>query len=286
MKEYAVCHEAIAACLASGRFAVAHLFAEETTMTMHTHPSFELYYSISGGRQFFIDNKYYPVQPGDAFVINQHESHCLTHVDQGLHERIVLSIDPSFVARLSTNSTDLAYCFGDRSDGFSHRLPLTTDQQRQLIYLVHKITSADGYGADAIENAAFTELLVMLNGVFRSREQFSIAGERYRYNESVTAIIDYINRHIHEKPTLASIAEQFHISSTHLCRVFKAETGTTIHKYLQMRRISIAKQLLAKGCSVATTCEQSGFNNYANFIRTFTKTVGIPPRQFGKSSAQ
>jgi AraC-like DNA-binding protein len=284
MKEHAVCHEAIAACLASRRFTVAHLFKEEKTMNMHSHESLEVYYSISGGQQFFIDKKYYSIQSGDAFVINERESHCLTQIDPGAHERIVLSIHPAYLAQLSTPQTDLSYCFYDRSDGFSHRVHIDKSRQRKFMYLIHKIVSAEGFGADAIENAAFTELMVMLNGIFRQREHRHVAGESYRYNKLVEDVIDYINNNLTDKTTLSAIAENFYISDTHLCRVFKAETGATIHQYLRMRRLSIAKQLLAKGCSVAETCEQSGFNDYANFIRTFTKTVGIPPKQFAKSS--
>ena len=54
---------------------------------MHIHDCYELYYSISGGRQFLIDNRFYAIAPGDLFIINQYESHKLTQIDNHVHER-------------------------------------------------------------------------------------------------------------------------------------------------------------------------------------------------------
>ncbi|MCX7657471.1 MAG: helix-turn-helix domain-containing protein, partial [Oscillospiraceae bacterium] len=39
------------------------------------------------------------------------------------------------------------------------------------------------------------------------------------------------------------------------------------------------------GYSVAETCEKSGFNDYTNFVKAFTKAVGISPKKYGKYSA-
>ena len=77
-------------------------------MSMHIHDSYEIYFSISGGKQFLIDNRFYDIRPGDLFFINQFESHYLTQIDQQVHERIVLSIYPDYLKELSTESTDLS----------------------------------------------------------------------------------------------------------------------------------------------------------------------------------
>ncbi|WP_244169688.1 MULTISPECIES: AraC family transcriptional regulator [Paenibacillus] len=49
------------------------------------------------------------------------------------------------------------------------------------------------------------------------------------------------------------------------------------------RRIALAKSCLSGGLSITEACYQSGFSDYANFIRSFTKTVGISPGRFAKS---
>ena len=115
MEELYSCKQAIETCIKSQTFSIAHLYKDENAMEMHIHDCYEIYYSISGGKQFLIDNKFYGIEPGTLFVINQYESHKLTQVDKMVHERIVLSIHPDYTKKLSTAETNLDACFsGDR----------------------------------------------------------------------------------------------------------------------------------------------------------------------------
>lgn len=285
MREFTACKESADECLQSKRFTVAYLHSEEKTMEMHIHRCHEIYYSISGGKQFFIGDKCYDIEPGDLFIINQYESHYLSQRDDVVHDRIVFSIHPDFLVKLSTEHTDLSHCFLYREDNYSHRLRLDKESQNRLIYLAHKITSTSGYGADVIENAAFLELMVMINRQFQKHDPDAQPSQKYHYNELVGDILDYINENITQKISISSIADRFFLSESYVCRLFKAETGTTINKYLSARRISIAKTLLAGGCSAAEACEKSGFNDYTNFIKAFTKAVGISPKRFSINAA-
>lgn len=63
MEELHSCKQAIENCTTTQTFAIAHLYKEEKTMDMHIHDCYELYYSISGGKQFLIDNKFYSIEP-------------------------------------------------------------------------------------------------------------------------------------------------------------------------------------------------------------------------------
>ena len=75
-------------------------------------------------------------------------------------------------------------------------------------------------------------------------------------------------------------AAHFYLSSSYLCRIFKDETGTTINRYITAKRISRAKALLAEGYSVTETCGMCGFQDYSNFLKAFTKAVGISPKKY------
>ena len=90
------CKDSIANCIEQKFFAIAHLYSDEKPMDMHIHDCYEIYYSISGGKQFLIDNCFYNIFPGDIFFINQYESHHLTQIDSQVHERIIISIYPDF----------------------------------------------------------------------------------------------------------------------------------------------------------------------------------------------
>jgi AraC-like DNA-binding protein len=284
MNLFTSCQEAINDCLTEKRFAIAHLSNSEKTMDMHIHDCFEVYISLSGSKHFFIDDRSYDVKKGDIFVINQYESHYLVHDNTEVNDRIVISIDPHFLESLSSEKTDLCKCF-NKNDVVSHH-KMTTDQY-QLNYinsLIYKITMTDGFGSDLIENSAFVELMILVNKLFLEYNSESNVYLRYPNNELVGNILEYINKNISETVTIESIAKELYISSSYACRVFKSETGTTINKYITARKISLAKSMLANGCSVKEACERSGFNDYANFIKVFSKVVGISPKKYGKYS--
>lgn len=284
MKELASCKTAVENCLRDRSFSIAHLYKEEKAMDMHIHDCYELYYSISGGKQFLIDNKFYTIAPGDLFVINQYESHKLTQIDSMVHERIVLSVHPDYTKKLSTSKTDLDHCFTSRSGNFQHRLSLNREQQKRFLYYINKITSAEGYAHDIIEQCAFMEMLVMINSLSDSTEKekelLPESLSSYKYNHQVEDILGYINRNIARPISIQQLAGEFYLSESYICRIFKSTTGTTINKYITARRISIAKALLNEGVSVAEAYERSGFTDYSNFFKAFTKAVGISPKKY------
>ena len=282
MKELNSCKEAMAKSIENKYFAVAHLYKDEKAMEMHIHDCYEVYFSISGGKQFLIDNQVYDIAPGDLFLINQYDSHYLTQIDKELHERIVIMIDPEYMRSISTEETNLDACFQGRSDNFSHKLSLTQEQQGRFLYFINKLVTSNGYGHDLLERATFTELFVMINKIVADRENNTEAEKPATYNEQVDSILSYLNNNLQYPVSIGDLSKHFYISESYICRIFKAATGTTINKYMTARRISIAKSLLAEGIGVSEVCERCGFSDYSNFLKAFTKSVGISPKKYSQ----
>ncbi|WP_026651106.1 AraC family transcriptional regulator [Butyrivibrio proteoclasticus] len=283
MKELNSCKEAMASSIENKYFSIAHLYKDEKAMEMHIHDCYEVYFSISGGKQFLIDNKVYDIKPGDLFLINQYDSHYLTQIDKELHERIVIMIDPDFMRGISSSETNLDACFRDRGDKFSHKLSLSGDQQSRFLYFINKILTSNGYGHDLLERATFTELFVMINQIIIDKNTDKVTDKAATYNEQVDAILSYLNNNIQYPISIGDLAKQFYISESYICRIFKSATGTTINKYMTARRISIAKSLLAEGIGVSEVCERCGFSDYSNFLKAFTKSVGISPKKYSQN---
>ena len=104
------------------------------------------------------------------------------------------------------------------------------------------------------------------------------------YSQQVDDILAYINLNITSPITIEQLAGEFFLSESYICRIFKSATGTTINKYISARRISIAKALLSDGISVTEAYEKSGFSDYSNFFKAFTKAVGISPKKYAQCS--
>ena len=306
MKEFSSCKAAIDFCLEKQYFSVSHLYHDEKPMNMHIHDCYEVYFSISGGRQFLIDNRFYSIMPGDVFFINQYESHHLTQIDKAVHERIVLSIHPNYLKAVSSDATDLNACFAHRTGREPHKVTLSAERQKRFLYYVHKICNHHEYGEDLIEQSAFVELMVFLNRLFAESHIAASEAEsasleanssqpgriRAESEESAAAhlqvdnILTYINQNIQKPLTIDELSAQFFLSSSYLCRIFKAATGTTINKYITAKRITIAKSLLSEGYTVNEACERCGFHDYSNFLKAFTRAVGISPKKYSQFSGR
>jgi AraC-like DNA-binding protein len=286
MIEFGSCKLAFQSCIENKRFAVAHLYNDEMPMDMHIHDCYEIYFSISGGKQFLIDNRFYDIHPGDIFFINQYESHYLSQLDQAVHERIILAIYPDFLKSLGSEATDLNHCFAHRGTEVSHRLHLSTEEQNKFRYFSHKLVHTSGFGADLEETALFMQLMVFLNRIFGSKCE-SLPEERAASacHGQVDEILTYINQNIRSQLSIDELSSHFFLSSSYLCRIFKAATGTTINKYITAKRITVAKSLLGSGHSVTETCELCGFNDYSNFLKAFTKAVGLSPKKYARCAS-
>lgn len=295
------CQDAIESCLNTQHFAAAHLYNDERPMKIHIHDCYEIYYSISGGKQFLIDNRFYDFKPGDLFFINQYESHYLSQIDSVTHERIILSIYPDYLKSCCTDQTDLNYCFSSRGHAGGHKVSLTADEQSRFLYYIHKLRDVGTFGQDVLEHALFLELMTFLNKIFYTRNvqtaQAIDASSRsavlsantadHEKNPSsrhtqIDAILSYVNQNLTQELTIQNLASHFYLSPSYLCKIFKSETGTTINRYITAKRITHAKALLAEGYSVTDVCPMCGFNDYSNFLKAFTKAVGISPKKYAQ----
>ena len=285
MTIYDSCQPAIQSCLGTRTFALAWMYSDEKTMDMHIHDCYEIYFSISGGKQFLIDRRLYDVDPGNIFFINQFESHHLTQVDAAAHERIVISIHPEYLKRLSTTQTDLSYCFTCRDTPFGHKIMLSKEYQKRFTFFIHKLSESRDYGQDIIDRAVFQEMMACLNYIFISccngnMEMPATQMLTSAHYEEIDELLSFINQHLAEDLSMPVLASRLHFSSSYLRKLFKDATGTTITRYIIAKRISMAKLLLSDGHSVTETSILCGFQDYSNFLKTFTKMVGVSPKKY------
>ena len=289
MQFFDSCAKAILSCMETQTYSLAHLLSSEHTLDMHIHDCHEVYYSISGGKKFLINNHLYSFEPGDIFFINHSESHHLLQVEEAKHERYVINIHPRFIQMYSSASTDLGACFDSSNHPYGHKLSLTPKEQQRFLFLMHKLSSLDttDFGADIMEHLAFMELMLFFNELFSSKhhspEKPSATGKHYK---TTNEIITYINQNLTKDLSLSNLSKQFSMSDSHLNRIFKAETGTTLQKYIVGQRVALAKELLSDGHTVTEVFALSGFGDYSNFYRTFTKIVGISPKNYAINSTK
>ena len=248
----------------------------------HTHDFCEIYYSVSGGNSINIGGHCYEAAPGDVFIVAPGERHRMTGHDPQHYERFVVFAAPDFIENVSTPQTDLTSVFLRHSADFCHCRSLGRADRSRLELLLKKLYEPGGFASELLEAAAFLELLALLAGFYLLGEEERRPGRRSLAPE----LMHYIEERIDKPLAVSQIASAFFISESYACRVFKQEYGLTINKYIQERRMGMAKALLCQGFTVAETCERCGYNDYSHFIKTFTRVVGMSPKRYAISSSQ
>ena len=102
-------------------------------------------------------------------------------------------------------------------------------------------------------------------------------------NSYIHFVIDYINAKFRSKLTTTDIATMVHLHPSYLSRVFKEQTGCTISRFINARRITEAKQLLHEtDWTVEAIALHVGFYDTHHFQKCFRANVGCSPSEYRK----
>jgi AraC family transcriptional regulator len=138
-------------------------------------------------------------------------------------------------------------------------------------------THADRAYVEAI-GVVLVHELVRLNGAAGPIDP-PVLGGLASWQQRIIAA--YIEEHLAEKVSLATLAKLARLSPHHFCRAFKKSFGSPPHRYHNGRRIEHAKTLLAKReASVTDVGLTIGFGETSSFSAVFRKETGLTPTQY------
>ena len=118
--------------------------------------------------------------------------------------------------------------------------------------------------------ALLSQILILLSAT---------EGDRITHtNEELGArVARYLNSNIEKSLSLDRLARRFFVSKYHLCRAFKSYSGTSVHAYVNHKKIMYAKSLIESGLTASGAAERVGFGDYSAFYRAYVKIVGKSP---------
>jgi AraC family transcriptional regulator len=95
----------------------------------------------------------------------------------------------------------------------------------------------------------------------------------------------WLDAHAGEEVDLETAARQAGLSPFHFLRVFSRVLGVTPHQYLVRARLRRAARLLAgDDRPITRVAMEAGFGDLSNFVRTFHRAAGMPPRRFRRTA--
>ena len=247
-----------------------------TRPEFHYHEFCKILMLVSGSGGYTVDGQRYVLLSGDIVLVGSHTVHRPEFEPGAVYERIILYISPEFLRRSGVPGCDLSEIF---SGANGHVLRPEEPERKRLFSLaahLERELAGEDYGREILSAAALLRLLVQLGRNLR-RTDAPRPGPLTPGNERIAAILRHLDRHLAEDICIDDLAEQFYLSKYHMMRLFRRETGTTIHGYLTERRLMMARELMARGMSATDACFRSGWRSYCSFTRAWGKRFGSTP---------
>lgn len=155
-------------------------------------------------------------------------------------------------------------------------LRLRTDQFLRLRLLLQSTPDAAAFAA------WLQPLLRGAPGEWRKRPvpRADAFDDRGRF-DLAQAMSSFLDQHGQRNVGLAELEDVFGLSSFHLLRVFRRQTGLTPHQYaLQLRLRRSLIDLEGQPPRLGVLATQAGFSSHAHFSSAFRAAWGLSPREY------
>lgn len=158
--------------------------------------------------------------------------------------------------------------------------------QRALMRLLE---NGDPRDALQIEEGFLNVLQRVIAGAFRFGARSRPIPRRSRtaraHRECVEAAKSLLASHLGEPLSLERIAAAAGTSVFHLCRVFRGQTGQTIHRYLTRLRLRTALDRVLDGnLGLMDLALDLGFASHSHFTGAFREEFGISPSRLRRTA--
>lgn len=242
-------------------------------LTIHAHTGCELYCFLCGEGYYTVEGNHYLLSPGTILLMRSGETH-MPHIRAtSPYERIAVHFPLEYLAG---EEPTLRALFEDRPLGADNCYP---PDAADLDYVRSTLLRLCTPASDMTESRIRAYLIPVL---------YELASRRGRNADTqppparprdplVIDIIDYINSHLTEEFDLDELSRRFFFSKSHINKVFRAETGSSVWDYVVVKRLLLARSLLHSGVSAAGAAARSGFSDYSSFFRLYRRRFGVSP---------
>jgi len=246
---------------------------------VHEH-HYEIYFLLSGERNYFIQDRVLAAQKGDLVIINKKELHHTADRGEPGHERLLINFEDEFI-RLPEWEDGVKLLPFPSGSGV---LKLSREDQavvKNLMFKMMEELKAEPVGYSMFVRALLTELLLLICR-WGDRNAHDPDSQKPLHGK-VSKIAEYIMNNYREDISIAMLSERFFISPYYLCRMFKKLTGIGIVEYIQMARVKEAQRLLIEtDHKIIRIAEAVGYDNLGHFNRIFKKFAFMSPLQYRK----
>lgn len=253
----------------------------------HRHTELEISAIIKGRGTYNCSDIDYDFSPGDIFLHSGNDTHYFSHIAAGEPlSLIALRFEPRFIWSPGGQWFDSRYLkIFMTSDQISRKIPHEDATAGIIGTLLEEIFQECLDHVPSYDLLVKAKLLTILANMAKHFHPLLNMEQQPTVNivhlAQMETSINYILSHLKEPLTLDQLAREAAMSRSQYSSLFKSLNGVSVWDYITHQRINLAMyQLEHSDNSITQVCEDSGYNNIANFNRMFKKITGKTPREY------
>ena len=252
---------------------------QNAKVNLHSHTFYEVLFCRScEGVEYLVGAERYRLRKGDVVIVPPGVSHrpLLPEAMAGPYIRDVLWMSEEFVQQMN-----------HWHPGIMGKVALDTallhteeDVQASIGKLFEQGIRESESNADDRELAVIGNTITLLTQLRRAYATRSARPMQAERPELLDRVLQYIEKNLAHKISLAEVAHHFFVSESTIAQLFRKKMGVSFYHCVTQRRLIAAKTLISQGMPLEAISHQVGFSDYSAFYKAFKKEYGISPRQY------
>lgn len=238
---------------------------------LHCRNSYILHYVINGKGTVEVNKKIYNVKEGQCVLVKPNQPLIQTADLDHPWEHCFFAFNGELADEMISHSY-----FKDKNVSGTLKNPMLHDYIMEAALILNNQTCT--------EVVALYYLFKFLSCLdFEDDDKTDNYKESIRpsHKKYVSMVHEYIQINYSKAITVKEIVKRLNINRSYLYRIFKENTGLSIHDYLTSVRINEARRLLHETDLPITNIAQSvGYEHYPTFFKTFKLYTGISPQEY------
>ena len=248
----------------------------------HWHTTMELIMPTDNIYTVECNNQTFTLREGDIILICPGCVHTLFAPPTG--HRIIFQPDANalgFIKDIETLLNAIAPLIVITPESF----PSTHGKIRELlIEIKNEYLSSSSSFSEAIIYSKLLEIIALIGRNYTRKSEtraVHVMIKQEEYMKKFIEICNYIDEHCSEDLNLDDIANMSGFSKFYFSRMFRQFTNVSFYKYVNMKRIAKASELLTEPQnSITDVAINCGFSSLSSFIRMFKIIKGCTPTEF------
>ena len=241
----------------------------------HYHRFHKLLFVKEGHLTYFIEGQTYTIEEAAFLLVPMFMTHKVTIIGDRYYDRQMVYLSDQYVKKLARQEG-----FAGIDEIFKRPIFLTESHNKWLKPLIDGIS--EKFDVDDLAKK------LMVDGMIRQitahlflRQKEKMTDGHVSYGDPrIVEVLRFIDNNIAEELPVATLAARTYLSPFHFMRLFKEQTGYTVHEMIIEKRLIQAERCYLSGMSLKASAICSGFSDYSTFLRAFKKRYKQSPRTY------